>query len=246
MNEQSPRSRHGTATLPASKAPSLRHLDPVFLNAPESHALPHRSMMNWPRKIFHMIGIGSVGLTLAFASVTQIQALWILGAATALIVTLDLIRRWIPSLNDKVYTDFRFIMRDYERKNLTGMSWFLLGMMLVLLMAPRQVAGLAALLLAFGDPWASYFGIRFGRRRLFGSKKTLEGLLGGFAVCALVSTCYLAFAGLVSATLIVPAAILAGLAGAIAEALPAGKIDDNFLVPVVSTPALLAIIALLN
>ncbi|MDF1667649.1 MAG: hypothetical protein P1V97_38280 [Planctomycetota bacterium] len=229
-----------------SAPPALRHLDPVYLEAPESRDLPHRSVMHWKRKIFHMIGIGSVGLTLAFSGIPQIYALIILAVVSALIIPCDYGRRFFPKFKEKVFNDFRFIMRDYERNNVTGMSWFLISMLLTMAIAPIEIAGLAALLLAFGDPWASVFGIRFGKTKLFGTKKTLEGLLGCFAVCTTVSLVYFSFANLVAPGMVIPAALLAGATGAIAESLPAKKVDDNFTIPLASAPALMGIVYLLG
>jgi diacylglycerol kinase (CTP) len=225
--------------------PALRHLDPIYLDNSEHRALPHRSMMHWHRKIFHMIGIGSVGLTLAFSSISTSYAIIILAIVSAIIIPLDYGRRFFPKFKEKVYKDFRRIMRDTERDNVTSMTWFLLSMLMTLAIAPREIAGLAALLLAFGDPWASIFGIRFGKTPLFGGKKTLEGFLGCFAVCTLVSILYFAFTGLVASSMVIPAAMLAGLAGALAESIPAGKLDDNFTIPLASAPALMGIVYLL-
>jgi diacylglycerol kinase (CTP) len=216
---------------------ALYHRQPVALETPEPLKLQHRSMMNWPRKIFHMLGIGTVGLTLALCSLTSLQALMIVGVLAALLIGFDLARLNIPALNEKCHKDFRAIMRDYENRRLTGITWFMAGLVLVVAIAPVQIAGLGVLLLAFGDPWASFFGIRFGKTRLMGSRKTLEGMLGGFAVCAIVSALYLTYFGLVSGVgAIALASVLAAAVGSMAEALPVESMDDNFTIPVVATP----------
>jgi dolichol kinase len=229
-----------------STPPALRHLDPIYMDSAESRALPHRSVMHWHRKIFHMIGIGSVGLTLAFSSIPEQYALIILAIVSAIIIPADYGRRFFPKFNDKAYKDFRMIMRDYERNNVTGMSWFLIAMLIVLAIAPLEIAGLSALLLAFGDPWASVFGIRYGKTKLPGSKKTVEGFLGCFAVCTLVSVIYLSFTSLIPHSMIIPGALLAGLTGAFAEGLPNTKVDDNFTIPFVSAPILMGLVYLLG
>ena len=237
-------SQNSSATRVA--APALRHLEPVLLDPGPALALPTRSAMNWPRKIFHMIGIGSTGLTLALSSLESAAALLIISCVAALVVTPDLLRFWFPSFNERVFRDFGFIMRDYEQHRMSGMSWFLLGMILVLSVAPPAIAGLAVLLLAFGDPWASIIGIRFGKRRILGGRKTLEGVLGGFAVCFVVSVCYFGLSGLVSAGAVVPAALLAAAAAAFAETISGSRVDDNFAIPVICAPVLVGLIAVLG
>lgn len=233
-----PRPRTGTFT-------AIHHLAPLELEAREAPALPHRSTMHWPRKIFHMIGIGSVGLTLAFCNLPGLTALAIMAVIAVLVITPDVARFYIPALNKKVNEDFRFIMRDYEASSVSGITWFLSGMVLVLAMVPPVIAGLAALLLAFGDPWASVFGVKFGRTKLFGSRKSVEGMLGGFGVCLIVSLLYFGLSGLVAPAMVLPAALLAAAAGAGVEALTIKRLDDNFVIPVVSAPILAGIVALL-
>ena len=247
MSQSQPSPSKSGLHIAPNPVPMARHLDPVIFESSASvRALPKRSNMNWPRKIFHMIGIGTTGFVLAFCTLSQLQAWIILAVVSAIIVGVDYGRRFSPKLNEKAFKDFGFIMRDYERHGISGMSWFLFAMLIVLAFCPLPVAGLAALLLAFGDPWASVFGIRFGKTKLFGGKKSLEGLLGGWAVCVVVSAIYLFVTGLVAPAMILPAALLSGLAGALAEAIPANKVDDNFTLPLGAAPALLGIIALLG
>ena len=63
MNHESSSKLNPITKASASRAQALRHLEPVYLNSSLGRALPSRSAMNWPRKIFHMIGIGSTALT---------------------------------------------------------------------------------------------------------------------------------------------------------------------------------------
>lgn len=228
------------------KVPAIHHHQPLSLQNDTVQGLPARSTMMWPRKIFHMCGIGSVGLVMATVSFTTLQALFLLSVFTLIIAGFDYGRRFVPALNEKITKDWSAIMRDYERKSLSGMSWFMFATLIIVAMVPLKLAALACLILAFGDPWASVIGIKFGKRKIFGGRKTLEGVLGGMAVCTLVSAVFFAATGLVAPAMIVPAALLAGLTGALAESMPFERIDDNFTIPVVTAPALAGIVALLG
>ena len=99
------------------------------------------------------------------------------------------------------------------------------------LIFPRQVAVLSILYLGFGDPSSSFFGVLYGRNKIF-PNKSLQGTLGGFFVCALVTLLYLSWQGFPGESVLL-IALLGGFAGAVAELLPL-NVDDNFAIPVVS------------
>ncbi|PMP94595.1 MAG: hypothetical protein C0168_08640, partial [Candidatus Aminicenantes bacterium] len=88
------------------------------------------------------------------------------------------------------------------------------------------VAILAAAFLTFGDFFSKFFGIKFGRRKIF--NKSLEGSLAHFTAC-------LEAAYLLSHYLGTPFQVyLAGAAAAtVFELLPLG-VDDNFSVSLLS------------
>jgi len=242
MNALESQQATGTELLTPVNAPSIHHLDPVLVDSPEAGALPHRSNMHWARKIFHMIGIGTTGLALAFTNLTTATALGILALISICILVPDTLRFYFPKLNERVDRDFAQIMRDYEKNSLCGMSWFCIGLLLTLAFSSPKIAGLACVLLAFGDPWASVIGIKFGRTRIFGSRKTVEGLLGGFTVCFGVSLAYLFATGLVTGWSIPLVAVIAAGSAAAAEAVSFAKLDDNFTIPVVSGAVLVFVL----
>lgn len=92
------------------------------------------------------------------------------------------------------------------------------------------------LFLCFGDPIASYFGIRFGKDKLVGNK-TLQGTMAGFVVCTLVALVYYYYNNIMLDRVLIVAPI-SGLIGALAELVPVGKMDDNFTFPVISATCL--------
>ena len=97
---------------------------------------------------------------------------------------------------------------------------------------PHDIVTLSLLFLAIADPAASYFGIRYGKDRLWG-QKSLQGSIAAFFACGLTSMVYYTVHHLMLDRLLI-VGILSGLAGAIAEAAPLGQLDDNLVLPVLS------------
>lgn len=165
------------------------------------------------------------------------QIFWILILlAIVVIVPLDFLRRKNPELNRFVLKIIGPLMRQHEFKRLSGMSWLLLGFALVMLLYQREIVNVAMLFLAFGDPIASYFGIRFGKDKLVGNK-TLQGTMAAFVVCTLVASIYYYYNNIMLDRVLIVAP-LSGLVGALAELVPVGKMDDNFTFPVISATCL--------
>ena len=127
-------------------------------------------------------------------------------------------------------------LREKERGNLCSIATYSLGLVAVYSMCGDEAALWAALILAFGDPAAGFFGRRFGKHRL-SNGKSLEGFLA-FVLVGFLSM--LIFSDLlqlwwpmsVKLSVAVVAVQLVGVfAGALAELLLP---FDNFTIPVVS------------
>jgi diacylglycerol kinase (CTP) len=131
---------------------------------------------------------------------------------------------------------FRPILRESERNRISGISWMVVGVGLIIFIYPKNVVLLALLFLAFADPMASEIGIRFGKDKLIGNK-SLQGSLAAFAVCFVTSMIYFNALDLMRERLFI-VSLLGGLIGAVSELLPLGKMDDNFVFPVLSATML--------
>ena len=127
-------------------------------------------------------------------------------------------------------------MRKHEAHAISGMTYLYLGCMVLLLFNDRHLITLTLLFLAFGDPIASFFGIRYGKDKIIGNK-TLQGTMAAFVVCAIVAGVYCYFNNLMTERLLIVAP-LSGLIGAVAELAPVGKLDDNFTFPVIAATLL--------
>lgn len=155
----------------------------------------------------------------------------ILGTLLAGAMSLEYARarwEWVNSLT------LRFlgpIMRDTEVNQLSGIPFYMASCLFAFLIFPRHVAALSILYLAFGDPFSSYFGVLYGRNKIF-PNKSLQGTLAGFVVCALATFVYLYWQGFAAEKILI-FTLLGGFAGSVAELLPL-NVDDNFAIPVVS------------
>lgn len=159
-------------------------------------------------------------------------------AASLVIIPLDFLRlrKGHSALNTLTLKIFGPVMRKHECHSLTGLSYLFVGAMFVLAVFDRNIVTLTLLFLAFGDPIASFCGIRFGKDKILGHK-TLQGTLGAFVACTTIAGIYYYFNNLMAERLLIVAP-LSGLIGAVAELLPIGKLDDNLTFPIVGSTLL--------
>lgn len=196
--------------------------------------LKRRSDIHWARKIWHMGGVSIIAALYAY--LPESTSLISLSIAWLLFVPADLLRFKYPPLNDFLVHMFRPIMRQHEVNRIAGTSYLLTGVTLVAFLFPREIVLLTMLFLAFADPIASYFGIRFGKDKIFG-EKSLQGTLAAFFVCAILTFYFLSSNWLLMDRLVV-VSLLGGLIGALAELIPIWDLDDNFTLPMLSSTAL--------
>lgn len=192
--------------------------------------LKKRSEIHWARKIWHILGVCII--ILAYAYLPLWLARTLMGIAWLVFVPLDFLRQRSPALNDLLMHVFKPFMREYEAHGLAGTTYLLTGASLVVFICPREVALLSLLFLAFADPFASYFGIRFGKDKIFGHK-SVQGSLAAFLICAFATVLFLYTRSLLLDRLII-VSLLGGLIGALAELIPFGRLDDNLTLPIFS------------
>ena len=193
-----------------------------------------RSDIHYKRKIFHFLGV--VFLAVCYHNLSRETTLLILFTTSLSAVVLELIRVRVDAVNNFVLAIFGPLMREHERSSWTGFTYLVLGVLFIVAFFPVHIVNLALLFLALADPIASYFGIRFGKDKLFG-RKSLQGSIAAFFACTLTSMVYYVAHRLMLDRLLI-VGILSGLAGAAAEALPVGPLDDNLVLPVLSSAQL--------
>lgn len=205
-----------------------------------SSSLKKRSDLHLARKIWHVSGVTLIAMLYASLPQTISQALIVL--AWLMFVPADFLRLRHPQLNQILVQYFRPIMRQSELQKLAGTSYLLTGLLIITFLFPAPIVLLAMFFLAFADPIASYFGIRFGKEKLLG-EKSLQGFLAAFVVCSLLTFVFLNRYQLIDSR-IVFVSILGGLIGALAELIPIGKLDDNLTLPTLSALSLWALFSL--
>lgn len=183
------------------------------------------------RSILHLLA--GVGAVLMYQLVlSRAQAMIILGSLLSVFVALEVSRRFSTRFNDfMVDRMFGAISRPQERYRVNSASYYLLALTLITWATPRPAACAAVLVLAFGDPSASWIGNRWGRRRLK-NDKSLEGSLAFFLASVPVVCAYLLLAaGPMPAGRCLLAAAGMCAVGTLVE-LFSHDLDDNFSVPV--------------
>lgn len=193
--------------------------------------LKKRSDIHYARKIWHMSGVFVIFL--GFIYLPPFVFTTILALACAIFVPFDFLRHKYPALNDWAVHAFKPIMRQSEVKKLAGTTFLFSGVLIIDILFARPVVALTLLFLAFADPIASYFGILYGKDKIFGHK-SIQGFMAAFFVCSAVTFFYLLYHNYLVDHIIV-VSLLAGLVGAFAELIPIGKLDDNFTLPLMSS-----------
>jgi dolichol kinase len=123
------------------------------------------------------------------------------------------------------------VMRDTEVNTLTGIPFYIASCLFAFLIFPRHITVLSILYLALGDPSSSFFGVLYGRNKIF-PNKSLQGTLGGFIVCAMATFAYLRWQEFPGEKILL-LSMIGGFCGAASELLPL-NVDDNFAIPIVS------------
>ncbi len=190
-----------------------------------------RSLPHALRRLYHlMMGLGCFSL---YAWVIdRNRACWLLALVGGALILVDILRLQHPGLRKLVLQYYGPLMRRNELLGLSGNSFFIVGMFVVVFFFSKPIALLSVLFLALGDPVAAFFGTRFGRIKIIGGK-TVEGAFANFVASAIASAFFGgAYLGLSSgATLSL--ALIGGVVSMLAELAPF-PIDDNFSVPVLS------------
>ena len=200
--------------------------------------LPELRPRNYTRNLFH-IANGILGAGLYTAIDDRMVILAIAAAFVLVMGSLELARRFSGTINrflvDKVFVS---IARPSEAWRMNSATWYGIALLIMLGVGFPRLACIAAVLtLGIGDPMAALIGKRWGRHKLVG-RKSLEGTLAFAVSSALLVQVWtmvffgptLAAAGGWAAAL--PVALVAGVAGGVAE-LFAERLEDNFLIPLV-------------
>jgi diacylglycerol kinase (CTP) len=190
-----------------------------------------RSDIHLTRKIWHFLGVSMMACIAELSAPHEVTNALALALLT--FVPIDLLRQRRPQLNTVTVAIFQPIMRNSELDQLSGISYLLTGVAIIVAIFPPPIITLSLLFLACADPIASYFGLRYGKRILVG-RKTVVGTTAAFVACAVLTLGFCLYKNM-CLNHIWFVTLLGGLGGALSEALPLGKLDDNFTLPLLSS-----------
>ena len=184
-----------------------------------------RMALHLQRRLFHMVAASAFPVLALFLEGTLFLTLLL--AATAAFVLGDVTRLLVGRLNRLFHRLFRPLLRKREEIRVTGASYVLLGTLGAFAVFSQDVAILAVLFTALGDPVAAMVGMRSPGRRILGKSPwgTAAMIAVGLGVAGVLHTI-----GAVSFRW--PVAVGAIVAG-VAELLPL-PLDDNLRVPLVA------------
>lgn len=193
--------------------------------------LKSRKDVHYARKIWHFTGV--MAIAVLYHNLSRPMALQTLALVSAISIFIDVFRQRSESFNKVVLQIMSPVMRESERSGIAGTTYLLLGVLIIVAIFPPSIVMLSLLFLAIADPVASYYGIRYGRDKLIG-RKSLQGSMAAFFVSMLIAAIYFFTQNMMTERILI-VSILAGLIGAIAEITPVGDLDDNLVLPVVSS-----------
>lgn len=161
-----------------------------------------------------------------------------LGIVAGIFLIFDLTRLLHRGINFTLTRTITSVFKKSEERRLSSMSLFLIACWLVIFIFDRTIAITAVTFLIFGDAFAKFFGIQYGRTPIL--QRTLEGSLAYFASCLICGFILMGYLPGLSLVMV----ITGSLAATITEVLPFG-IDDNFSVALISASTMFLIEKLL-
>ncbi|KAG8904865.1 hypothetical protein FRB99_001032 [Tulasnella sp. 403] len=157
-----------------------------------------------PRKVLHSsIGFGVVYLYSGRPETVN-PVIYALAGSLAFIVPCDILRLRNAQFERLYEKAVGFLMRESERRSTNGVIWYMVGVIYVLALFPRDIAVVAILILSWCDTAASTFGRMYGKktwplpRRLLGlplaPRKSVAGSAAAILTGALVAAGFWGFA----------------------------------------------------
>ena len=199
-----------------------------------SPAQPHSTVSEhtWKRRALHLCA--ALAIPIVALSFGYKPAVYFAAVAAATLAAVEAVRLIVPAVNVRILALLGAFFKPREKRSPTAATYLALASLAVLFLFGREIAALALLFTALGDPAAGIIGTRYGRlrirvlgRRLSG--KSVEGTMAFFAAAAAVALGLWA-AGVYGTFW--PA--LAGAAiAALVEFLPI-PVEDNVTVPLAS------------
>jgi dolichol kinase len=193
--------------------------------------VPSLRPSNTPRSLMHVAMSVVVIAAVVLWVHTPARMVGITAAVAASAWVLEATRRLWPAWNEVLMRILGPVAHDHERHRVNSATWYSSALLALAVLGDPLAAVAAFAVLGAGDPMAGLIGRRFGSHKLINGR-SMEGTLAfaGFGGLAAFVVLAALMPITVSAALLL--AVVAGVAGSLAE-LVARKIDDNLLIPVV-------------
>lgn len=173
------------------------------------------------RKLYRLTGLA---IPLIYYFTNKKLTLSILAVVTILVGTTEILRFCLPAFNQKIFRYFSLILKEQEKKRISGTTFFLIASLLTVFIFEKAIAITALTFAVFGDAISAMAGGLFGRIRI--REKSLEGSLACFILCFLLGIILISINVEVNIKLV----FFGALAATLIEVLPLG-IDDNLTIP---------------
>ena len=209
---------------------------------PGLRRLKDKTDLHLTRKVWHFLGV--IFIAVVFHNSSRVEALILSLGFFTLSLAVDLIRLRNEGFNRAVVAVMGPVMREREKGTYSGITALLLGTFLIVYIFPPKVVRLALLCLATADPLASYFGVKYGKDKLF-KNKSLQGSAAAFVTCFIVGLGYFFVEGMMTDRILI-ASLLTGLFGSFSELINVGKMDDNLSFPVIYSTLLMVLFSIFD
>ena len=181
------------------------------------------------RKAFHMLSLvyWAAFTFFGWPRIVNLMAAWLF-----VVLIIETVRLNVPIVERTLVGLFDGMIRETERRHYSGIFHTTAGTLTAMLVAGGDptIVGAAIGSLAFGDAAAALAGKAFGKTKIMGGHKSLEGSLACLAAC---------FAVAIAIGVRPGAALAAALAATAVELLPTtGFFNDNFWMPVAAAVVL--------
>jgi dolichol kinase len=225
---------------------------------------------NFNRKLFHLIGFfvpailyfdffkGAFELKFASRSIVFLLVCFLLFSMSII----EFIRLNNPKFNELYLKSFGKIMKEAERNRMNGVIPYMLSNAIIVAIFPSQVIFMSMAYLLIGDPLAAYFGSKYGKYR-FSNGKSFIGVLA-FVIASSIAGIILMM--LFQSTyndslfsifdngrtntngiiIIFIGAVSAGIAEFLSGHAWKGFLEDNLLIPLVSSVVLTFLLVLIE
>lgn len=203
----------------------------MTLNSEIKRKLKTKNDIHLARKIWHFLGVAVI--TVIYNNISRYTALSLTLTLAITFLIFDVIRLNVPEFNRFFVKFGSLLLREREKYTYTGTTALFFGVFFIIYLFPTRIVQLSLICLAIADPVASYFGIKYGKDKIFGNK-SLQGTLAAFVSCTVIAVVFYSIENLMTFRILI-ASLLTGLSGAISEAVVIGKLDDNFSFPILNS-----------